>query len=161
MAKQYKVYLDTCCLNRPFDAPEQERVLLEAEAILAIVQRCQNGKWSLVNSDALEFELEKISNSERAEQVTALLALAQTNLISSEAIENRAEVLINIGFKLYDALHIAFAEAAEADVMLTTDDRLLRRAFRFKSDLSVIVANPVTWLMDIVQTEQGENNDTN
>jgi predicted nucleic acid-binding protein len=160
MAKQYNVYLDTCCLNRPFDAPEQERVWLEADAILAIVKRCQNGEWILLNSDALEFEIEKIPNPEQAEQVASLLTLAQTKVISNKVIENRAEVLINMGFKLYDALHIAFAEAADADVMLTTDDRLLRRALRFKSDLSVIVANPVNWLMDIIQAEEGENNDT-
>lgn len=159
--KQYKVYLDVCCLNRPFDTLEQERVRLEADAILAILQRCQNSEWSLVNSDALEFELEKTPDSEKAEQVASMLSLAQTKVISNEVIENRAEVLISMGFKLYDALHIAFAEAASADVMLTTDDRLLRRAMRFKNALTIIVVNPVTWLMNTTQTEEGENNDTN
>ncbi|NCQ94607.1 MAG: type II toxin-antitoxin system VapC family toxin [Microcystis aeruginosa W11-06] len=33
-----------------------------------------------------------------------------------------------LGFKFYDALHLAFAEAGGADVLLTTDDRLLRKA---------------------------------
>jgi hypothetical protein len=29
-----KIYLDNCCLNRPFDDLSQDRVYLEAEAIL-------------------------------------------------------------------------------------------------------------------------------
>lgn len=153
----YKIYMDICCLNRPFDNPTQERIRLEADAVLLIVQRCQNGKWSLVNSNALEFELEKTPSREKAEQVAALLALAQNKVITNETIENRAEALIGYGFKLYDALHVAFAEAANADVLLTTDDRFLRKALKFQDSLTVAVANPVTWLMNIIQSQEGEN----
>lgn len=145
----YRIYMDVCCLNRPFDTLEQERVRLEAEAILSIVRRCQNGEWSLINSDAIEFELEKMLNPEKAEQVASLVAIAQTKIISNQAIEKRAEVLISLGFKLYDALHVAFSEAASADVLLTTDDRLLNKALKLTSVLNVDVANPVTWLMTI------------
>lgn len=124
------------------------------------MRRCQNGEWSLVNSDALEFELEKTPNREKAEQVASLLAIAPTKIVSNEAIEKRAESLMSRNFKLYDALHIAFSEVASADVTLTTDDRLLSKALKLKSALRVSVANPVTWLMTIMQAE-GENRDTN
>jgi len=157
----YRIYMDICCLNRPFDDLEQERTRLEAEAILWILQQCQNSEWSLVNSDALEFELEKTPNRDKAEQVASLLALAQTRFNSTTAVETRAEALISIGFKFYDALHIAFAEAANVDVMLTTDDRLLRRALKYKSNLRVTVVNPVTWFMNITQPETEEDYDTN
>jgi len=156
-----RIYMDVCCLNRPFDDLEQERIRLEAEAILWILQRCQNREWSLVNSDALEFELEKTPNREKAKQVASLLGLAQTRIDSSQVIESRAEALISMGFKLYDALHIAFAEAANVDVMLTTDDRLLRRSLRCKDELRVTVENPVMWLMKVMQSATGEDNDTN
>jgi len=36
-----------------------------------------------------------------------------------------------LNFKYHDALHLAFAEAGGADVFLTTDDRLLRKAKKF------------------------------
>ncbi len=114
-----------------------------------------------MNSKAIEFELEKTSNREKAEQVASLLTLAQTKIDSSDASVARAEALISIGFKLYDALHIAFAEVANVDVMLTTDDRLLRRALKCKVDLRVNVENPVTWFMNVTQLEIGEDNDTN
>ena len=32
-----KLYLDTCCYNRPFDDQTQERIHLESEAILTIL----------------------------------------------------------------------------------------------------------------------------
>jgi len=65
----YRIYMDVCCLNRPFDDLEQERIRLEAEAILWILQQCQDDKWSLVTSNTLEFELEKNPDQETAEQV--------------------------------------------------------------------------------------------
>lgn len=36
-----KIYLDTCCLNRPFDDQTQERIRLESEAVLAILSRIE------------------------------------------------------------------------------------------------------------------------
>jgi hypothetical protein len=32
-----QVYLDTCCLNHPFDEQNDERAILETEAILGII----------------------------------------------------------------------------------------------------------------------------
>jgi len=152
--------MDVCCLNRPFDGLEQERIRLEADAVLGIFQRCQTGEWNLVNSDAIEFELENTPNREKAEQVASLLALAQTKIAYTETIDHRASVLIPLGFKFYDALHIAFAESAQATVMLTTDDRLLRKALNYQNTLSIAVSNPVTWLMTVIQSEGDANHDT-
>lgn len=33
-----KIYLNVCCLNRPFDDQTQTRIHLEAEAVLSIIQ---------------------------------------------------------------------------------------------------------------------------
>jgi hypothetical protein len=43
--KMTKIYLDTCCLNRPFDDQTQERIRLESEAMLAILSRIEKGEW--------------------------------------------------------------------------------------------------------------------
>ncbi len=42
---------------------------------------------------------------------------------------------MELSFKFHDALHLAFAEVGDADVFLTTDDRLLRKA---KKDQSIL-----------------------
>ncbi len=41
----YKIYLDVCCLNRPFDDWTQERIRFEGEAILSIMERIWARKW--------------------------------------------------------------------------------------------------------------------
>jgi predicted nucleic acid-binding protein len=51
------------------------------------------------------------------------------------------------------ALHIACAESANVDVLLTTDDRLLRNAQSQTSAIEVKVANPVAWLMEVSKPE--------
>ena len=40
------VYLDACCLNRPFDDQLQLRVRLESESILWLLNNVQLGHWS-------------------------------------------------------------------------------------------------------------------
>ena len=67
--------------------------------------------------------------------------------VSIGAIENiRDQELETLGFKWFDALHLACAESGKADVFLTTDDRLLRRANRVNAQLQVRVENPYIWL---------------
>jgi predicted nucleic acid-binding protein len=61
----------------------------------------------------------------------------------------RALQLEALGFGAVDALHLACAESTKADVLLTTDDGLLRLAARFAGQLRVRVANPVTWLSEV------------
>jgi predicted nucleic acid-binding protein len=71
----------------------------------------------------------------------------------------RAEELMKLSFKFHDALHLAFAEAGDADVFLTTDDRLLRKAKQSQNIFSVEVENPTIWLMNILQAQE-ENDET-
>ena len=48
------------------------------------------------------------------------------------------------------------AESGRADILLTTDDRMLRRAKRFRLQLRVRVENPYTWLEEINKHEHTE-----
>ncbi|MBD2189829.1 type II toxin-antitoxin system VapC family toxin [Pseudanabaena mucicola] len=148
MNKSPSVYLDACCFCRLLDDPSQYRVRLETEAVVTILECCDRGEMSLISSDALEFELQKIPSVEGREQIFAFLGAAKTFVETNENIEHRAENFCKLGFTLYDALHLAFAEASEATVFLTTDDRLLRKAISYADDIKVKVFNPVTWLME-------------
>ena len=146
MAKK-RIYLDLCCLNRPFDEQTQDRVRLETEAVLSILSRCQRGKWELVGSDALEVEMTKSSDLEKLAKVQALYSLADQRLTVTEDVEKRSLMLQGIGLKTFDSLHLALAEAYRCDVLLTTDDNFIMVAGRTESD--VAVANPITWLMEV------------
>jgi hypothetical protein len=69
MAKQYKLYLDVCCLNRPFDSWQQDRVCFEEEAVLAILRRVYSEEWQLISSEAIEAELERLPNPEKRQSI--------------------------------------------------------------------------------------------
>lgn len=50
------IYLDNCCYNRSFDDQTQERIHLESEAILTILQRGQAGIYKIVWRNILQIE---------------------------------------------------------------------------------------------------------
>jgi hypothetical protein len=143
-----KIYLDVCCLNRPFDDQRQARIRLEAEAVLAILQRVAAGDWPWVGSAVLDFETGQITDPERLRRVRAMLqSVSQQTELTDEDVK-RAEQLEALGFADYDALHLACAERGGAAIFLTTDDRLLRRAVRHADVLRLRVANPVMWISE-------------
>ena len=45
-----RIYLDACCLNRPFDDQRQPRIRLEAEAISLILQNLHQREWEWIGS---------------------------------------------------------------------------------------------------------------
>ena len=147
-----KIYMDVCCLNRPFDDLSQDRVYLEAEAVLSIVSHCEKGKWSLMASGTIDYELLKISDNDRLEQVQELYAAASERVTLTEQAEKRATFFQQNGLNPVDSLHLASAEATAADVFLTTDDRLLKNAT--KLNLKIKTANPVSWLMEVMNDER-------
>ena len=156
MSKNYLLYADLCCLCRPLDDLQQSRIKLEAEAINSILENCQQKKWTLVNSDAIQFEITKNSDIFKKEQLEAILSIATEYLNTNQTIELLASDLVKLGFKLYDALHLAFTQIYNLDVFLTTDDRLLRKAKKHPELITINVENPVVWLMNILQEENDE-----
>ena len=143
-----RIYMDVCCYNRPFDDFSQDRVHLEAEAVLSIISRCEKHEWTLLASGIIDYELSKLSDTDRYEQVQELYSAAKERVKLTEQAETRAANFLQNGLKPFDGLHLALAETAGADIFLTTDDRFLKTAF--KMNLSIKTANPVTWLMEVL-----------
>lgn len=156
MGKQYRIYLDLCCLNRPFDDSSQDRIRLEAEAVLSIYEKCRSAEWRLLSSDVLEAELRKTPDRHRVELISEALAIATEKAVWDDAVNVRTNELVQLGLKAFDAAHVASAEVLSADVFMTTDDRLQRRAARYQSVLKVMVSNPVAWLVSLNSSE-GDN----
>lgn len=145
-----KVYLDACCLNRPFDDQSQDRIKLETNAVLSILNHCQTGEWKSIGSEVIDIEISKTPDDERRKKVSLLVSIASSSVIIDEQIEKRAEEIGHLKFRSFDALHIACAEKSQADIMLTTDDNLLRKALQNMNFLKIRVENPVKWLMEVV-----------
>lgn len=75
MSQRYKIYLDACCLNRPFDDQIHPRIALETQAILTILSQCESG-WKLITSAAVDEELDRTPDLERLKIVKTILAIA-------------------------------------------------------------------------------------
>ena len=142
------VYLDNCCLNRPFDDQSQPRIRLEAEAVTLILELVQRKKLALTISDASITENNRCRDDEKRRQVACLMQLSGRRLKLDAAVITRAEQFSISGFGVFDALHLAFAEKAGVDVILTTDDRMLALARRRGTSLNVRVENPVAWIQE-------------
>jgi len=124
---------------------------LESEAVLAIVSEIERGRWVLVTSDAIDEEIDEMADPQRLERVRNSIPRKRQHIRFDDQIIARALALESLGFLGMDALHVAAAEGARADVFLTTDDRLLRRAKRQRPRLRVAVENPLTWLQNVLK----------
>ena len=146
-----KVYLDACCLNRPFDDQSQPRVRLETEAISLILEKLYQREWDWVSSEMLIYEVGQNPDLENRQRVLSFASLAYQIVETSDKILRRAEELEDSGFNAYDAIHLASAEHAKVDVFLTTDDQILKRSDRKKNLFSFAVENPVKWLEEVLK----------
>ena len=143
-----KIYLDVCCLNRPFDDRRQERIRFESEAVITILDRCCSKTLTLLSSELVDLEISKIPDDDRKQKVLLLSSITKINIVIDDEIKHRAKELYKLGFKSFDALHIACAEKGQADVFLTTDDHLLKKAVSQKEFIKVRFENPLKWLME-------------
>ena len=146
-----KIYFDVCCLNRPFDDQMQDRIHLEAEAILAIINHSRISNWSIVGSDAIDFEIARMPDHNKRIMVQILSTLHDAHIKVDSGVEKRALELKKMGLKAMDALHIACAEKAKAEVFLTTDDYLFSKAVQNNNVLKLKIENPLRWVTEVLK----------
>ena len=75
-----RVYLDVCCLQRPFDDQRQPRIRLEAEAVQLILARVEAGELVWISSEVVDYEIAQNPNTERALKARLLAAYAVTKV---------------------------------------------------------------------------------
>lgn len=140
-----KVCLDACCLSRLTDDQSQVRIRQEAHAIESVLAGVRSGLVTLISSEALEDEVRRNPSLERRIEAETILSLAIARIEVDSGIALPARALVGLGYAPFDALHLAAAESACVDALLTTDDRLLKRTARNLGNPQVRVANPLSW----------------
>ena len=143
-----RIYFDNCSLQRPLDDQSQPRIEQETEAIVRILSYCET--VSLVSSEVLLIQINDASDLERRETTLGILNLATENIVTDETIEKRAQEIEKFGIKPIDALHLASAEAGQAEYFCTCDDKLLRKA-KAQSDLKVRAVSPIELYEEITK----------
>jgi predicted nucleic acid-binding protein len=93
-------------------------------------------------------ENSKNPNPERREAIGATLDNCTVEIRMDEKRIERCQELLQMDFPVYDAFHLASAEAAGADVFFTTDDRLLARVRKNRQSILLPVENPLKWLSE-------------
>jgi hypothetical protein len=144
-----KLYLDLCCFGRLFDDQAQPRVKLEAEAVLLILRKVQDGQHDLLSSEVMDMENDANPDIDEQSEIRNLLRLSKRRIVIGNHELSRAQDLVVMGFGNYDVFHIVSAESGGADYFLSTDDNLLKLGLKNKSKLAVEVVNPLEWLREI------------
>ena len=121
------------------------------------MSQCQTGIWKLITSTALDEELDQTPDLERLKNTKTILTIAKIKVVISQFIEQRSTELQKLGFSGYDATHIASAERSNADIFLTTDDRLIKKAQKNAEIINVYINNPVQWLIEATRVEESNN----
>jgi len=144
------IYLDMCCLKRPFDDQSQPRVRLESEAVLGLLA-VESGAVRFVRSPALTLENSRNPVADRAARVEQWLTAGEHWQPEVEALQKRTAELIGLGLKNFDALHVASAEQAGADALGSCDDRLLAMGARSRDRIKVRVVGIVELAREVLK----------
>lgn len=145
-----KIYFDVCCYNRPFDDLTQEKIRLETEALLLIINKILNNECTLYESLAIQFELSRMADNYKKKKVVVLYSSMKKDMLEyNENINIRAKALDAFNIKYFDALHIAFCEFYCIDYMITTDKVLLNAVKR--SDIKIRIMNPIDFVMEVFE----------
>ena len=141
--------MDTCCYNRPMDDQDQDRIYIESEAIKTILLKCEQGLWTLLGSNILEFELNNNPNFEKKQKTFILYNCVNEKNYLSDDVRLRANEFEKIGISALDSLHLAMAEHSRADIFLTVDEKFIQLSTR--TNAKVKIMNPVNWIMEVLK----------
>jgi len=138
-----RIYLDNCCLNRPFDDQANIRIRLETEAKLYIQGKIINREIELAWSYIIDYENHFNPFEERRTTIDKWKSRAIVDIEEATDIIDNARSIQNLGVKSKDALHVACAIEARCDYFFSTDDILLKRLSGFDK---IKALNPISFL---------------
>lgn len=141
-----RIYLDNCCLNRPFDDQKQIRIRLETESKLYIQEQILNERIELVWSYILDYENSVNPFRERKRAIAEWKNKAQIEILEEFEVIESAKSIEKFGLKAKDALHIACAIAGNCSHFLTTDDAIISRSQMIKG---ITILNPISFIKEI------------
>ena len=134
----YRIYLDNCCFNRPYDDQTQVRIEFETQAKLYIQGLVFQKRVELVWSYILKFENSQNVFESKKEAIAQWENLSTCFVEKSDEILETAKEIMSTGIKAADALHVACAIQGNCDYFITVDKRLLKY-----QDRRIIICNPI------------------
>ena len=117
---------------------------------MIILARLSRKEWTWLGSQALEIEIDRAPDADQRSRLKRISSFVRDIVMIGQKELDRAGELEQLGFSGFDAVHLACAESGGADIFLSTDDRLLKRAKRHAKKIRVKVANPLDWLKEMI-----------
>lgn len=140
-----KIYLDNCCFNRPFDDQDSLVVRLETEAKLHVQQMVKDGKLMLCWSYVLDYENSLNPFQERRIDIQRWKALASECIMETPEVLVLSKTALAKGIKVFDALHLACAQAMKCDIFLTVDKGILRKSPQIDG---IDIVSPINFVIE-------------
>ena len=141
---KYRIYLDNCCFNRPYDDQAQLKIFLETQAKLHVQSLVYEKKIELVWSFILTFENSQNIFSAKKTAISQWETISSSFVEKSEEIRLIAKEIMTTGMKAADAAHVACAIAGRCNYFITVDKRLLKYV-----DKRIIICNPIEFINHI------------
>lgn len=133
-----RLYLDTNVLCRPFDDQTIRRIRRETEAFERILEKIRDRAATLVTSEILVFEIQRIVSPSKKAKASGYLPLARGYHPLTENTYVLAEnIMSKFRLEPRDALHVASALLEDTEYFLSCDDGITKR-FR-REALSVTI----------------------
>ena len=148
-----RIYLDSCCYNRPYDNDSQLTIRLEAQSKLHIQNLVKDGLLTLVSSYMLTYECNQNPYEIRRDSISDYIRQYAKIYVGAELadqIEEMAADIMATGVKFKDACHVASAIYAGCAYFISTDKRLLK----YKSS-EIKLVTPI----EFVSRLEGKGND--
>lgn len=144
-----KVYLDNCCYNRILDDRSYSHIYYERNSIMLILELAEQEIIQLIGSEMLIKEMSDTPNLYKRSVLQMIYHLCSEEVKITPSILDRAEEIrhtSNIKYK--DSIHLACAENAKADALLTTDRKFLNQCRQIKTFTKV--TEPNQWLSEVL-----------
>ena len=104
------------------------------------------GKYDLVSSAALEYEVDASPYSSQAQIIRGFIQENASIYVGpgrKDDVDKQAEEITETGVKYYDACHVASAILADCEYFITVDKRLLK----YQTD-KVRIVNPIQFITE-------------
>ena len=110
-----------------------------------LIELIEEGRFALITSSVVEFELKKTPDPERISFGSNVLSLHSERIGLSDKMINHAKEFERRNIKPIDALHLAIADIEKIDYLCTCDDRFLRSAKKIEN-LNTKVVSPIEFI---------------
>ena len=141
---KYRIYLDNCCFNSPYDDQAYLTVRLETEAKLFVQKEILQGTFELVWSYVLDYENSMNPYEERRKAIENWKKVSIYDVDFSADVNLLGNKILSQCLKSNDALHIACAIIAKCAYFLTTDKNVLNKHIP-----EIIAINPIDFVRKI------------